>query len=130
MDFKTYKRHVNLGLGLEWDQEYIIAKDAYLNNGTLALLGFLVEDGVVDPDCDTFTVNLPETLAIGNSAYLDTNKMSHIDEWFVSLGVAEVVGSGASGYCVYPLLEFDKDWVANLPTTDEVYEHMEEVCYA
>ena len=84
----------------------VIRKTQYANNGNLALL-LETPDG--EPVAN-LTVNLPDEILASNCAYLDTNNLPEA-EWFVqSNGLAKPTGEyGNSGYCSYPLYEFDLD---------------------
>lgn len=76
----------------------------------------------VTMDCDsggwwepyaTLTVNLGSPLAGDTSAFIDTNNMGQdVVRWLEEHGIAHATGEEAkSGYCTYPLMEFDEDFI-------------------
>ena len=123
---KKYKRHVVLGPTLSYDDEFVFSKAAYDANGTLAILcNHYDDEGELEYDYDDITVNLSREAqfpAGGNLAYIDVNNHTGIDAWLEEQGIAKTVGMGHSGFCSYPLMEFDAKWLEALPTVEEIDE--------
>lgn len=91
-----------------WGKTYNVGiiLTAYTNNNSLAIR--LVEDTGIP--FATATVNLPESGSAPNRAFLDTNNVSGIDDWFEELKLGIPTGNvGFSEYCAYPEFEFDLD---------------------
>lgn len=86
-----------------------IVKDKYINNDTLYL-------GLFNTDTQEYfgdiTVNVPFSGAYGNIACVDTNNNSNIIEFIKRYKLGKDTGLIAySGYCTYPLYEFDMDMI-------------------
>lgn len=91
-----------------WGETYNVSviPTTYTNNGSLAIQ-------LMTDTCEPFaiaTVNLPESGSAPNRAFLDTNNVPGIDDWFEELKLGFPTGNvGFSGYCAYPEFEFDLD---------------------
>ena len=85
----------------------------YVNNGTLAVM--LIEAGAPWAPFATITVNLcaseDYSFMEKNQAYVDTNNCPWAEEFLQDNGIAKPVEGiyGLSGFCTYPLYEFDLD---------------------
>lgn len=94
-----------------WGEDHALqfVKAKYQNNGNLAIQ-VMSEDkeyGGWEPWC-SLTVNLDKKLP-GNQAYLDTNNCSReIIDWIYQNNYVSDMGVGFSGFCAYPLVEFNK----------------------
>lgn len=91
----------------------------YQHGGTLAVMacsrsdtypdGEPVDGFLLEPYA-TVTVNLPHALFLQDEthAFVDTNNHEALCSWLVEQGIAAPTGiSVRSGYCSYPLMEFD-----------------------
>ena len=76
------------------------------------------------------TVNVPsvtgicEFIGIKNAAYMDTNNFPWVTE-FLDKGIAKDTGfTRRSGFCEYPLYQFDENWLKSLKpiVSDRTYE--------
>lgn len=66
------------------------------------------------------TVNLPGFMLEENEAFLDTNNCSkEIIDWIFKNKYAEKIGERQSGFCVYPLVEFSKEFMENVLIVEE-----------
>ncbi len=80
------------------------------------------------------TVNVPsfgsgvcEFIGMKNAAYMDTNNFPWVNE-FIEKGIAVNTGfTKRSGFCEYPLYQFDEDWLKSLKpiVADRTYETYE-----
>lgn len=79
------------------------------------------------------TVNVPsitgicEFIGIKNSAYMDTNNFPWVTE-FLDKGIAKDTGfTRRSGFCEYPLYQFDENWLKSLKpiVSDRTYDAYE-----
>lgn len=100
-----------------YGREYDIwfAKGAYAENGSLALRMLYSTDGYIEP-LGYATVNIRSSAADTVHQYVDTNNFPEIDLWFEQNGIAKHI-SGMdmrSGFCVYPMMEFDRDWLNDI----------------
>ena len=89
-----------------WGQSYRVkmAVDRYVTNKNLAL-PMWCEDGPFA----TLTVNLDEKLP-GNQAYVDVNNCPWAEDLIRQYEIGKPLGRvRPSGWCVYPLYEFDLD---------------------
>ena len=100
-----------------WDDEdmkvcFRVSK--YANNERLyvGILCLNDEYQFWEPWCDV-TVNLSdEDISSENCAFVDTNNAPYISQWLQDNGIAKFVGEfGFSGFCAYPMMEFDVDKV-------------------
>lgn len=81
--------------------------NTYSDNGNLYVGMNYFTDGEEEPFCDV-TVNLSEKLPAG-MAYIDTNNMGNqILDWMEQKNLGHCTGERRqSGYCTYPLFQFD-----------------------
>jgi hypothetical protein len=94
------------------DYELLGVYSHYANNETLAVV--LVDKDTFEPFAD-ITVNLSNSLATKTLAYVDTNNNEWAEKFLTDNKIAKPVGEygfngrifGSSGFCVYPLYEFD-----------------------
>ena len=106
-----------------WGEDHALqfVKQEYAINGNLAI-EVLSEDeeyGGWEPWC-SLTVNLPGFMHEENEAFLDTNNCSReIIDWIFKNGYAKVIGERQSGFCVYPLVEFSKEFMELILVTME-----------
>lgn len=88
-----------------------IIPTAYTNNGAFAIQ-------LMTDTCEplaTATKNLPESGSAPNRAFLDTNNVPGIDDWFEDLKIGFPTGNiGFSEYCAYPEFEFDLDRIKEI----------------
>lgn len=76
------------------------------------------------------TVNLPnregvcEEIGIKNAAYVDSNNCPWTVEMLKESGKAFVIGWRGSGFCKYPLMMFDEEWLKSI-SKDGAYEMYE-----
>lgn len=83
-----------------------LSANKYFTNESLAVLMHYEEDH----SYDIITVNLQKKPLDNNHAYVDVNNMPDIYEWLKDNGIAGDTGLvGFSGFCIYPLMEFDLD---------------------
>lgn len=89
------------------DYELGIYKGTYLYGGTLAMELYDITDG--EPFSD-ITVNLPG-YAHDNVQYVDTNDFPQIEQIIEEYRLGKKVGETSTGWCTYPLYEFDMEEV-------------------
>ena len=98
--------------GTDWKITFKVS--SYANNGNLAISMIDWNDGYAEPYA-SLTVNLGDrgdTLPM-NQAYVDTNNLSGIEAWIQKTGIGKFTGHvKPSGFCVYPLYEFDLEKIA------------------
>ena len=89
-----------------YEPECVLVLNKYANNQHIAL-SVWCEDG---PFAD-ITVNLPETKRYPkNFGFVDTNNFPQAHRLIEQLGIGKPTGTYAqSGWCYYPLYEFDID---------------------
>ena len=91
-----------------------LASKVYLHGGGLAIWIMSEEDGPM-AHLTTNIVPLPKPYA-----FLDTNNCLEVEELVVKLGIAKDRGARTkSGYCVYPLYEFDLEKVSEYEKEEE-----------
>lgn len=78
----------------------------YANNNNLAIR-MICED---EEPFAMLTVNLGEKLP-PNQAYVDTNNLRTAFDFIILYNLGKLIGFGQSGFCTYPLIEFDLDEV-------------------
>ena len=79
-------------------------KTSYRNNGNLAI----VLDSPTEGPFATLTVNLDGPKLPTNYAYVDTNNCPWAEQFIKHRNLGKPTGMvGYSGYCTYPLYEFD-----------------------
>ena len=106
----------------QWGKTYTLrfVQGSYADNGTLAVIAYCYEDQMWQPYAN-ITVNLgdPEPRLRGeNFAFVDDNNLPRIAEWLEKNGIAHIVEDGylgRSGFCTYPLVEFDKAFLSETP---------------
>lgn len=98
-DFSGYEQK-NIGISFEWEGEYGLEPFAVL------------------------TKNFGEFLALKNAAYVDTNNCPFAKE-LLTQGIAIDTGvTKRSGFCEYPLWEFNEDFLKSVDeTTYEEYSN-------
>ena len=100
MEKKKYQCRTFFGTTEVW-----LTKKEYANNHTLHVQAWC-EDGPFA----TITVNIPGGCAGDNFAYVDTNNCPWAPEFLEENGLATNTGIiGYSGYCAYPLFNFNVD---------------------
>ena len=98
-------KYFNLNYYGETYRVYIEATK-YMDNGTLALCMFTDEG---EPFCN-LTTNIMDSNLFANSttAFVDTNNCPWAEQFIVDNKLGKALGySGASGFCRYPLYEFN-----------------------
>lgn len=97
------------------------AKGVY-NNGNLAVIIYNEEPeyGYLEPYAD-LTVNI-EPLDHDYKAAIDTNNLpNEIIDWLEENEIAWATGEELhSGFCTYPVVKFDEQWVEETPDTSEI----------
>lgn len=94
-----------------WGREYRlnIVEDRYSNNNSLYL-------GLIDADTKepfaNFTVNLSDGVATDNCQYVDTNNLPELADLIEEYKLGTYICDGYSGYCSYPLYNFDEKEVS------------------
>ena len=89
-----------------------LVADSYNNNGTLAIIVMEVMEDGTEEQFDVITVNLYESdfLEADNLAFIDTNNCSWAEKMLKQHRFAKETGRyGHSGWCTYPLYEFNLD---------------------
>ena len=90
-------------------EDCILCRDTYLDNNHIALSVYSLSEG---PFADitvnlSFTDTLPE-----NCSFVDTNNFPEAEALIARLGIGRPLGKTAiSGFCSYPLYEFDTEAV-------------------
>lgn len=86
----------------------VLSKEEYDNNGTLAIVVLEINSAGEEEYFDTITTNIPWGSADESHAYIDTNNCSWAEKMLKQHRFAKdtynVIGSG---YCKYPLYEFN-----------------------
>lgn len=83
--------------------EVNISRSTYRNNGNLAI----ILDSPTEGPFATLSVNLYDRLP-KNQAYVDTNNCPWAIDFIREYELGKFTGiTGRSGYCTYPLYEFD-----------------------
>lgn len=86
------------------DEKVTLSAEKYSSNNALAVVMYY-ED--MDEE-DVITVNIPGGTQSDTLAFVDTNNMPDIVKWLTENEIARETGIVArSGYCAYPLMEFD-----------------------
>lgn len=90
-----------------WGETYSLHTviDAYRNNGNV-YIGLVCEDGEPFADITTNIYFLTE-----NCGAVDTNNFSEAEDLIKEYGLGKRVSYANSGYCRYPVYEFDMDKV-------------------
>ena len=94
--------------------EIQLRKSEYMNNGTLALIMVYYDEEYEEWEVwSDLTVNIDdsEIMASETKAFVDTNNNGNdIIPWLEENGLGHSTGLvGFSGWCTYPLFEFDKE---------------------
>lgn len=95
----------------------VLQKTTYANNGTLYVeMVETTPKGKFKDYYGAITVNLEFSFATENKQYIDTNNLGNdILKWLEDNGIAKPTGEyGHSGYCTYPLFEFDEKVLAEM----------------
>lgn len=101
---KFFEIVIDYGFGEPEVCKLQLVAESYLNNGSLAVIA-IEESG---EEFDTITVNLPFGDADDTHAYIDTNNCPWAKEMLKKHKSAKPTGEyGHSGFCTYPLYEFD-----------------------
>lgn len=97
------------------------AKDFYTNGNLCIEMFCQSEDGDYIEDYATLTVNI-EYLGLFYRAAVDINNLGdNIVDWLVDEGFAEDTGiTLPSGFCEYPVLDFNQDWIDEMPYMSEM----------
>lgn len=105
-----------------WNEDHALqfVKQQYLNgNLAIEVLSEDEEYGGWEPWC-WLTVNLPGFSIKENEAFLDTNNCSkEIIDWIFKNNYAKQIGGKCSGFCMYPLVEFSKEFMECIVVTIE-----------
>lgn len=105
---KTFTHTIDYGWGEPSTYNLYLAMSAYSNNDTLAVIVMSVDEEGFEEQFDVITVNLPFGFADGTHAYIDTNNASWAEQLLKEHKFAKPTGEyGHSGWCTYPLYEFD-----------------------
>jgi len=106
MKMKTFDVHTMWGI----EKDCTLSVGKYDNNGHIAIQ-IWCEDGPFA----TLTVNLPATKKLPmNQAFVDTNNFPGGPALIKQLGIGKrIAGSAVSGFCSYPLYEFDEEALRN-----------------
>ena len=93
--------------GKEYDVTVNVNK--YVDGGLALTMDYMDEDYHCMMPFATLTVNLGEKLA-KNQAYVDTNNCPWAEGFIEKYGLGKETGRiGMSGFCFYPLYEFDME---------------------
>lgn len=101
------------------NHKIVLCVNSYRNNGTLAvLMSEVFDDGHEEP-WSVLTVNLAMSDSMANKTdtqFVDTNNLGdEIIKWLEDNHIAVSTGLYApSGWCVYPLVIFTKEALANM----------------
>ena len=112
--------------GTNYELDFRKAK--YIDNGRLAIQVLCREESEdwYEPFC-MLTVNLPDVILSSdgskdmpsNMAFLNINNYGTDDLYkkLIDMGYMTMTRTVAqSGFCSYPLVKFDEEWLASLPT--------------
>ena len=88
-------------------------KTKYYDNANLAITVECFSDGCYWEPYATLTVNLG-ALRSPDCAYLDTNNVPDLCQFVEDNGWVEIIGSGRSGYCEYPLARFSDEFLSDV----------------
>ena len=107
-------------------QEKVAVTVNTYNNGSNLYVGLLClnERGIPEDPYADLTVNLPEYELEPYEAFIDTNNFPDAEQFLEENGLAFHTGTyGGSGYCIYPVYEFDRYKLMDLcPKDVEEYE--------
>lgn len=120
MDLNKLEKHSYTNrFGTEY--ELVFTKCRYYDNGNLAVLAYCFdEDDEFWEPYATVTVNI-EPLDNEYEAAIDTNNLGNtMYEWLINQSLAFDAGYEIpSGFCLFPVVEFDHDWIDGLPDESE-----------
>ena len=86
------------------NKKVTLSAEKYFANNTLAVVMHYKDMDAID----IVTVNIPGGPQDDKLAFVDINNMPDIVKWLTENGIAWETGIvGKSGYCAYPLMEFD-----------------------
>lgn len=93
-----------------------LAKQTYIHPRTLAVQMYDIDD----LPFATITVNLCSKQQSFSRAFLDTNNCPWVEQFLVGYNLAKPVDNIhlSSGFCSYPLYEFDLDQLSKNPTSE------------
>ena len=96
-------------------EDYYVKENVYLRISKYAVPGNLAirmicADSEWEEPFATLTVNLDVKLP-ANQAYIDTNNLRTAFDFVMEYKLGELIGFGQSGFCTYPLVEFNLDEV-------------------
>lgn len=84
-------------------------------NGNLAVATSCREEGEeFFEDYGNLTVNLIDYAVPPKCAFLDTNNVPDLCDFAIANGWCKTVGSGRSGFCTYPLVEFTDEFLGEI----------------
>lgn len=107
---KIFKWEFDYGIGEPFTKDIYLSTSHYANNNTLAVIVMEVDGNGWEEEVDVITVNLPFGIADDTHAYIDTNNCSWAEKMLKKSGLAKPTGEyGHSGWCSYPLYEFNLD---------------------
>ena len=93
----------------QWSEcdDCVLVRNRYADNDHIALSIYSLSEGPYAG----LTVNLDQTDKLPkNFGFVDTNNFPEAPELIGKLGIGKFTGEyGASGFCVYPLFEFDEE---------------------
>ena len=98
----------------------VLVSDRYANNDHIALEIFSLEEGPFA----NLTVNLPDTKRMPeNYGFVDVNNFPQAEAVIAKLGIGKPTGRiASSGFCFYPLYEFDPEKIAEYAFTENEEE--------
>lgn len=119
---KTFNHTITYSCTREtYPHKFYLVTDAYVNNGTLAVIVMEVMPDGTEEEFDTITVNIMESnfLDRDNLAYIDINNCSWAEKLLKQHKFAKDTGyCGHSGFCTYPLYEFNLDKFVEVAETE------------
>lgn len=110
MRTKTFTHTIKYaGLPETYTHNLYLTIDSYQNNDALAVIVMEVNEDGSEEYFDCITVNLWDSGMLGeNRAYIDTNNCSWAEKMLKQHKFAKDTGYfGHSGFCTYPIYEFD-----------------------
>jgi hypothetical protein len=103
MKTKKFKTTIDWGFDAPETYSLRLVTENYRDNGSLAIVAM---EG--NEEFAVITVNLPYSEADETHAYIDTNNCPWAEKMLTENGFAKPTGDyGFSGWCQYPLYEFD-----------------------
>ena len=109
MRTKTFTHTIDYGFCEPETHNLYLTIDSYQNNGSLAVIVMEVKEDGSEEYFDCITVNLWDSCMLDeNMAYIDTNNCSWAEKMLKQHKFAKPTGEyGHSGWCSYPLYEFN-----------------------